>query len=140
MKRLLLILFFALGATVVQAQVRFEVASTDEVRNMAIKAKKLVFIELYTTWCPSCQTMDKEVFTRRDVTDFMSKYFVATQYNINLTETGAALMDRYGYGQIPFYMVFTTDGVMIGSIQGACKADEFLGYLQKIIDSQSGQK
>ncbi len=32
MKRLLLTLFFALGATVVQAQVRFEVASTDEVR------------------------------------------------------------------------------------------------------------
>lgn len=35
-----------------QAQVKFETKSTDAVREMAIKQGKLVFIDLYASWCP----------------------------------------------------------------------------------------
>lgn len=52
MKRILLILAaLALGATTVQAQVRFETGSTDSVRKKALESGKLVFIDLYATWC-----------------------------------------------------------------------------------------
>ena len=58
MKRILLILAaLALGATTVQAQVRFETGSTDSVRKKALESGKLVFIDLYATWCGPCKMM-----------------------------------------------------------------------------------
>ena len=58
MKKLLFLLTFALGTGAAQAQVKFETKSTDAVREMAIKQGKLVFIDLYASWCPPCRMME----------------------------------------------------------------------------------
>ena len=55
MKKLIFILMLALAAGAAQAQVKFETKSTDAVREMAVKTGKLVFIDLYATWCPPCR-------------------------------------------------------------------------------------
>ena len=64
MKKLLFLLTFALGTGAAQAQVKFETKSTDAVREMAIKQGKLVFIDLYASWCPPCRMMERQVFSR----------------------------------------------------------------------------
>lgn len=45
-------------------------------------------------------------------------------------------MKRYGSGAIPLYLVFDTQGELLGRIQGAAKADEFMDNLQTILDRQ----
>ena len=55
MKKLIFILMLALAAGAAQAQVKFETKSTDAVREMAVKTGKLVFIDLYASWCPPCR-------------------------------------------------------------------------------------
>ncbi|MFR6634084.1 MAG: thioredoxin family protein [Alistipes onderdonkii] len=97
MKKLIFILMLALAAGAAQAQVKFETKSTDAVREMAVKTGKLVFIDLYATWCPPCRTMEREVFSRRDVGDFMEQHFVAAKYDVDKT-TGKELLKRYGSG------------------------------------------
>jgi len=67
MKKLIFVLLLALGAGAAQGQVKFETKSTDAVREMAIKSGKLVFIDLYASWCPPCRMMEREVFSRKDV-------------------------------------------------------------------------
>ena len=62
MKKLIFVLLLALGAGAAQGQVKFETKSTDAVREMAIKQGKLVFIDLYASWCPPCRMMEREVF------------------------------------------------------------------------------
>lgn len=54
MKKLIFVLLLTLGAGAAQGQVKFETKSTDAVREMAIKNGKLVFIDLYASWCPPC--------------------------------------------------------------------------------------
>ena len=61
---------FALGTGAAQAQVKFETKSTDAVREMAIKQGKLVFIDLYASWCPPCRMMERQVFSRKDGEEF----------------------------------------------------------------------
>ena len=125
MKKLIFILMLALAAGAAQAQVKFETKSTDAVREMAVKTGKLVFIDLYATWCPPCRMMEREVFSRKDVGDFMERHFVAAKYDVDKT-TGKELLKRYGSGAIPLYLVFDTQGELLGRIQGAAKPDEFI--------------
>ena len=129
MKKLIFILMLALAAGAAQAQVKFETKSTDAVREMAVKTGKLVFIDLYATW------MEREVFSRKDVGDFMEQHFVAAKYDVDKT-TGKELLKRYGSGAIPLYLVFDTQGELLGRIQGAAKPDKFMADLQTILDRQ----
>ena len=43
-------------------------------------------------------------------------------------------MKRYGSGAIPLYLVFDTQGQLLGRIQGASAPKEFMDSVQKIID------
>ena len=70
---------FALGTGAAQAQVKFETKSTDAVREMAIKQGKLVFIDLYASWCPPCRMMERQVFSRKDVGEFMDEFVTLSE-------------------------------------------------------------
>lgn len=132
MKKWLFLLLLALGAGSAGAQVRFETKSTDAVREMAVRAGKLVFIDLYATWCPPCRMMERDVFSRKEVGEFMERYFVAAKYDTDKT-TGRELMRRYGQGAIPLYLVFDTEGDLLGRIQGAADAETFVDNLRSIL-------
>ena len=102
---------------------------------MAVKQGKLVFIDLYADWCPPCRAMEREVFSRKDVGEFMDQRFVAAKYDTDKT-TGRELMKKYGSGAIPLYLVFDTQGELLGRIQGAADADTFMDNLRTIIARQ----
>lgn len=135
MKRLFWVVLLTLGAVAAQAQVKFETKSTDAVREMAVKAGKLVFIDLYADWCPPCRMMERQVFSRKDVGDFMAQRFVSAKYDTDKT-TGRELLAKYGSGSIPLYLVFDTQGELLGRIQGAADAETFMENLQTIIARQ----
>ncbi|MDE6446554.1 MAG: thioredoxin family protein [Alistipes sp.] len=132
MKKWMLMLAMVLAAAGAEAQVKFETKSTDAVREMAIKEGKLVFIDLYASWCPPCRMMERQVFSRKDVGQFMAERFVAAKYDTD-QKTGRELMDRYGNGAIPLYLIFNTDGELLGRIQGATPADELMEGIRKIL-------
>lgn len=139
MKRLLLIFAaFVLGTTAAGAQVRFHTGSTDRLHEMALKADKLVFIDLYATWCGPCRSMERNVFSRQDVGEFMERYFVAAKYDVDQS-TGKALAEKYGVRSIPTYLVFDASGELLGRIQGASDPETFLDNLRTVIDRQKGK-
>lgn len=135
MKRFALMLLLLLGAASAGAQVRFSTRSTDAVRRMAIEQQKLVFIDLYATWCPPCQMMEREVFSRSDVGEFMANRFVCAKYDVDKT-TGRELLKRYGSRSVPLYLVFDTEGELLGRIRGAAPAEEFMAEIERILNAR----
>ena len=135
MKKLIFALLLLLGTGAAQAQVKFETKPTDAVRDMAVKTGKLVFIDLYADWCPPCRAMERQVFSRKDVGEFMDQRFVAAKYDTDKT-TGKELMKKYGKGSIPLYLVFNTQGELLGRIEGATDAETFMDNLRTIIARQ----
>ena len=128
-----LALLFAVG--VLHAQVKFEDKSPDALRELAVKQGKLVFIDLYASWCPPCRMMERQVFSRKDDGEFMDQRFVAAKFDTD-KPTGKELMKRYGKGSIPLYLVFDTRGELLGRIQGAADAETFMENLQTIAARQ----
>ena len=132
MKKWMLLLALVLATAGAEAQVKFETKSTDAVRAMAVKEGKLVFIDLYASWCPPCKMMERQVFSRKDVGQFIGERFIAAKYDTDRA-TGKALMKKYGSGAIPLYLMFDTDGNLLGRIQGAAPADKLMAEIRKIL-------
>lgn len=135
MKKTIILLMMILAAGIVQAQVKFETKSTDAVREMAIAANKLVFIDLYASWCPPCKMMERDVFSRKDVGEFMDARFISAKYDVDQT-LGRELMDRYGSGSIPLYLIFDTKGELLGRITGGVPVKMFMDNINTILEKQ----
>lgn len=134
MKRILLLFLLLLGAVGAEAQVRFMTRSTDGVRRQAVEQNKLVFIDLFATWCPPCQMMEREVFSRSDVGAFMEQHFVCAKYDIDKT-TGRELLKRYGNRRVPLYLIFNTEGELLGRIREATDPERFMAEVKRILDT-----
>ncbi len=132
LRKITFTLALILSLTQLTAQVKFHDVSTDELRKIAIAEKKLVFIDIYATWCPPCRQMDKTVFSRADVGEFMSKNFVSAKYDID-KPTGREIANKYGVKSIPTYLIFDTEGNLVDGMQGAMPHEDFVGYLKKLL-------
>ena len=83
--------------------------------------------------------MERQVFSRKDVGEFMDQRFVAAKYDVDKT-TGLELMKKYGEGSIPLYLVFDTQGEVLGRIQGATDAETFMENLRTIVARQKPKR
>ena len=133
MKKILFTLLLVIGVAVAaNAQVRFTDKNLDAVREEATQQNKLVFIDLYATWCGPCKNMERNVFSQPEVGDFMAQHFIAAKYDID-KPTGSALAKKYGIRSIPTFLIFDTDGTMLGQITGGMPADDFIRAVEEIL-------
>ena len=50
------------------------------------KEKKLIFIDIYTTWCGPCKMMDKFTFAEQNVAEILNKHFYPVKLNAEQRE------------------------------------------------------
>ena len=133
MKKILFTLLLVIGVAVAaNAQVRYTDKNLDAVREEATQQNKLVFIDLYATWCGPCKNMERNVFSQPEVGDFMAQHFIAAKYDID-KPTGSALAKKYGIRSIPTFLIFDTEGTLLGQITGGMPADDFIRAVEEIL-------
>lgn len=131
---LLLVLFFAVSA--VQAQgIEFQSKPYDEVLKMAKKQKKLVFVDIYTSWCGPCKHMAKEIFTQKTVGDFYNAHFLCLKLDAEKDADGKAVASRFGVNAYPTMLFIDGNGELVYRLLGGKRADEFVQEGQKALDA-----
>ncbi len=128
LRKIILSVAMLLSVGALSAQVKFEDVSTDELHDMAKAQEKLIFLDIYATWCPPCVAMNKNVFSRADVGEFMSKRFVSAKYDID-KEPGRSIANKFRINSIPTYLVFDVEGNLLGMLQGGMPAEEIMSKI-----------
>ncbi|WP_194768162.1 thioredoxin family protein [Tamlana sp. I1] len=98
-----------------------------KVLKIAKKENKPIFVDAYTTWCGPCKTMDKEVFTNKEVATFFNEKFISVKMDMEKGEGNQLKLD-WEVQAFPTLLYFNSAGEIIHRVVGAYGADEFLDY------------
>lgn len=133
MKRITLSFFCFMLTTFAWCQgIRFE-SEPATLEAAAAKAKgegKLVFLDCYTQWCGPCKKMAKDVFTLKEVGDFMNPAYVSLQIDME-SDYGAPLAKKLQISAYPTFIIFNGEGQEIGRFLGSCTPEEFISRVRQ---------
>jgi len=84
-------------------------------KNLLAKANqknKIIFIDVYTTWCVPCKKMEKEIFPLKKVSTFYNKNFISYQANAEKGE-GLKIANQFKVQAYPTYLFVNKDGTLV---------------------------
>ena len=99
--------------------VQFE--KTDKLSDVTGQAKqegKLIFVDLYATWCQPCKMMDKDVFTDRQIGKLFNENFINLKID-GEKNNGPNLIALYGVTVYPTLLFLDEKGRVLERKEGA---------------------
>lgn len=102
-----------------------------------------VLVDVYTDWCGWCKRMDREVYARPEVRDYLAKRFVTVKLNAESEQaatyegrswTGRTLASRFDVTGYPTTVFLRANGEKLVNVPGYLPPDRFLLLLRYIGD------
>lgn len=109
----------------------------------ASRKSQPVLVDVYTDWCGWCKRMDKDVYSRADVRDYLSSHFVTIKLNAEdqaaathegRRYTSRTLAAKFGVTGYPTTVFLRPNGERLVNVPGYLPADRFLLLLRYIGD------
>jgi thiol-disulfide isomerase/thioredoxin/tetratricopeptide (TPR) repeat protein len=104
------------------------VSSDTKWNDVLAKAKmenKLIFVDVYTTWCGPCKAMDKNVFPLKDVGAFYNAQFINVKIDAEKGE-GIDIANKYNVRSFPTYLFIDGNGKLVHKDGNSMSADKFI--------------
>jgi len=107
------------------------------------KSQRPVLVDVYTDWCGWCRRMERDVYSRPEVKDYLSKKFVIVKLNAESNEaaryegrswTGRSLASRFQVTGYPTTIFLRSNGEHLANLPGYIAADRFLLLLRYVGD------
>jgi thioredoxin-related protein len=141
MKKKLYFLF--LIVTTVNAKdikgITFTEGTWAQILNEAKTQNKLIFVDIYTTWCGPCKAMDKNVFTNTEVGEKFNGSFINYKIDAEKGE-GIMLKKKYAITGFPTYLFVNHKGELVYKSIGSMSAEKFLSEADKALQAGSHYK
>lgn len=143
--RLLAVLFLALlgSVTSVAGAHAVEWKSWNAGLSAAASARRPVVVDVYTDWCRWCRQMEREVYGRADVEQYLASRFVTVKLNAESSEpvsyqgrslTARALASSFDVSGYPTTIFLSADGGHLVNVPGYVEPGKFLMLLRYIGD------
>lgn len=127
MKKIGMLLLCSVAALWAQAQgITFEQGAWKEVLAKAKKEKKMIYMDIYTTWCGPCKIMAKNIFPMDEAGKKYNAAFVNYKIDAEKGE-GIALAKQYKVEGYPTNLFIDPNNQdVVYRVMGSCEIDEFL--------------
>ena len=109
----------------------------------ASASQRPIVVDVYTDWCGWCKRMDRDVYSRSDVREYLSKRFVPVRLNAESgaaaqyegkTVSSRALAARFRVSGYPTTIFLRPGGEHVVNVPGYVDADRFLLLLRYVGD------
>lgn len=124
MKTLRIILLVLGTGLTAFGQIDFEKTSWEKVKAKAKAEKKLIFVDVYTTWCGPCKMLDRQVFSDQETGRRINAFFIS--YKADAEAQGRALAVKYGVKAFPTGLFLDAEGNLVHSFVGFKPIPEFI--------------
>lgn len=104
-------------------------------RNALAEAKnqdKLLFVDVYTTWCGPCKVMKKTTFNDEKVGAYFNSNFINVAIDAETPE-GKKLMAKYAVRGFPTLLIVNGNGHLKSKVLGFQSANKLIGFGKKNI-------
>jgi len=115
--------------------INFQKVSLETAKQIAKKENKLIFIDIYTTWCGPCKLMQKNTFTDAKVGDFFNKNFV--NLAIDAEKEGVALAKEFKIVNFPSFLFLDASGKLVQYDFGYYNAEQFSSIGMSVVNKIS---
>jgi thioredoxin-related protein len=105
-----------------------------QVLNEAKTQHKLIFVDIYTTWCAPCRVMDKNVFTNTEVGEKFNASFINYKIDAEKGE-GNMLARKYTISGYPTYLFVNPEGDLVYRAIGSMSAAKFKSEADKALQA-----
>jgi thioredoxin-related protein len=105
-----------------------------------------VLVDVYTDWCGWCKRMDRDVYARADVQDYLARKFVTVKLDAESSDaaryqgrtySSRTLAARFGVTGYPTTLFLNAKGGHLGSVPGYSPPQDFLLLLRFIGDGHA---
>lgn len=84
----------------------------------ATEEDKVIFVDIYTTWCLPCKLMDQEVFTHPSTADYLNENFINVKIDAE-KGVGPEWAFEYGVLAYPTLLFLDKDGNILVRKEGS---------------------
>jgi thioredoxin-related protein len=107
------------------------------------ESQRPIVVDVYTDWCGWCKRMDRDVYSRSDVREYLSKRFVPVRLNAESSAlalyegrnlSSRALAARFRVSGYPTTVFLRSGGEHVVNVPGYVDADRFLLLLRYVGD------
>lgn len=107
---------------------------------------RMVLVDVYTDWCGWCRRMDRDVYSRADVRDYLARTFVPIRLNAESdaparyqgrATTARGLATRFRVTGYPTTIFLRANGEHLANVPGYVPADRFLLLLKFVGDGHA---
>lgn len=119
--------------------IQFTEGTWKQILKKAKTENKLVFIDVYTSWCGPCKMMSAETFPQKKVGDVFNANFINYKIDAEKGE-GIQIAQKFEVRAFPTYLFVNCDGQLVYRVVGYMKAGPFLEEAKIAIREKSDPK
>jgi thiol:disulfide interchange protein len=105
------------------------------VLDQAVEKDKLVFVDVYTTWCMPCKMMDEDVFPDANLGNYFNENFISMKVDAE-KGTGPTIATLFGIYAYPTLLFLDSKGNVLEQKVGAAYHTEMMNLATSAVSKK----
>lgn len=112
--------------------IHFQTGKWEEVKALAKKENKLIFIDVYASWCGPCKRLKATTFSDEKVGKLYNEHFINVAFDGEKGE-GIEIARQYKVTAYPTLLFVKPDGSVVKATKGFYEAPDFIKLAEGLI-------
>lgn len=138
-KWILMLIVLISGLSAFSQGIEFRKETYADMLKMAKKQNRLVFIDVYTSWCGPCKYMATKIFTEAKAGKYFNAHFLNLKLDAEKSEDGKAVAKKFGVSAYPTCIFVDGEGNLIYRFLGGRTVELLVKEGEKALEAYNAR-